>query len=463
MFYVVQTMTAAILVLAANTAYTGFPVLSSILAQDRIMPRQFRNRGDRLVFSNGIVILAAFAILLVYIFDAHLNRLIQLYLVGVFLSFTLAQFGTVIRWRSRKDTGWQRSAVINGVGGTVTGIVLVVVVITKFTAGAWIVIAALPVLMLGMRSVRGHYDDVATQLAHPDRVPEGKRPGNQHMTILVSRVDEVAARAISYARAVGPADISAVTFDDATVAPWNELASDIPLDKLTRNGSQTASLRRYLRDKRTRLAEGDFLTLVVPEQLRSAGMLEIVTRPAMHRLKAAFLREPGIQVLDIPVLEDRRKSSSVDLAAALHGPTRHLVCILVSNVHNATLQAVEYAETLQATDIRAVSFVLDPAESQRIANDWLDARIPHPLEIEDSPFRDIGRSLRSYVRQFEPDGINRLVTVVIPEYILSKRWHQFLHGQTALIIKRHLLFEPGVVVVSVPYHLTEKDENGPWH
>jgi hypothetical protein len=314
-----------------------------------------------------------------------------------------------------------------------------------------------------MRSVRGHYDDVATQLAQPDRVPEGKRPGNQHMTILVSRVDEVAARAISYARAVGPADISAVTFDDATVAPWNELASDIPLDKLTRNGSQTASLRRYLRDKRTRLAEGDFLTLIVPEQLRSAGMLEIVTRPAMHRLKAAFLREPGIQVLDIPVLEDRRKSSSVDLAAALHGPTRHLVCILVSNVHNATLQAVEYAETLQATDIRAVSFVLDPAESQRIANDWLDARIPHPLEIEDSPFRDIGRSLRSYVRQFEPDGINRLVTVVIPEYILSKRWHQFLHGQTALIIKRHLLFEPGVVVVSVPYHLTEKDENGPWH
>jgi amino acid transporter len=457
MFYVVQTMTAAILVLAANTAYTGFPVLSSILAQDRILPRQFRNRGDRLVFSNGIVILAAFAILLVYVFNANLNRLIQLYLVGVFLSFTLAQFGTVVRWRTRKDAGWQRSAMINAVGATVTGIVLVVVVITKFTAGAWIVITALPVLMLGMRSVRRHYDDVAAQLAEPDRVPEDKRPGNQHMTILVSHVDEAAARAISYAHAVGPADISAVTFGDDTIAPWNELASDIPLDKLTPNGSQTASLRRYLRDKRTRLAEGDFLTLIVPEQLRSAGMFEIVSRPTMHRLKAAFLREPGVQVLDIPVIRERRKSSSAGLAAALHSPARHLVCILVSNVHNATLHAVEYAETLQATDIRAVSFVLDPAESQRTANDWLDAGIPHPLEIEDSPFRDIGRSLCSYVRRFEPDGINRLVTVVMPEYVLSKRRHQFLHGQTALIIKRHLLFEPGVVVVSVPYHLTERE------
>jgi amino acid transporter len=188
MFYVVQTMTALILVLAANTAYTGFPVLSSILAKDHIMPRQFRNRGDRLVFSNGVVILAAFAALLVYVFDANLNRLIQLYLVGVFLSFTLAQFGTVIRWRATKTPGWRRSAIINGVGGTVTGIVLAVVVVTKFVAGAWIVITALPLLMFAMRSVRRHYDDVAIQLAQPDRVPEDKRPGNQHMTILVNHV-----------------------------------------------------------------------------------------------------------------------------------------------------------------------------------------------------------------------------------------------------------------------------------
>jgi amino acid transporter len=453
MFYVVQTMTALILVLAANTAYTGFPVLSSILAKDHIMPRQFRNRGDRLVFSNGVVILAAFAALLVYVFNANLNRLIQLYLVGVFLSFTLAQFGTIIRWRVTRTPGWKRSAMINGIGGTVTGIVLAVVVVTKFVAGAWIVITALPLLMFAMRSVRRHYDDVATQLAEPDRVPEDKRPGNQHMTILVEGVNEATGRAIAYARAVGPADISAVTHDYATIAPWRELETEIPLDKLSEDGSHVASLRRYLRDKRRQLAEDDFLTLIVPEQLRSATMFEILTRPALHRLKAAFLREPGIQVLDIPIVKQDEGASETKGASLVHSPARHLVCVLVSSLHNATLQAIEYAETLQAAEIRAVSFVLDPAESQRIANEWLDARIPHPLEIEDSPFRDIGRSLCNYVRQFEPDGINRLVTVVIPEYVVSKRRHQFLHGQTALIIKRHLLFEAGVVVVSVPYHL----------
>jgi hypothetical protein len=178
----------------------------------------------------------------------------------------------------------------------------------------------------------------------------------------------------------------------------------------------------------------------------------------MHRLKAAFLGERGIQVLDIPIVKRRDGFSIEQLAARLHSPTRHLVCVLVSGVHNATLQAIEYAETLQAAEVRAVSFALDPEESEQLANHWLEADIPHPLEIEDSPFRDIGRSLRGYLREYNADGVNRVITVVIPEFIVSKRRHQFLHGQTALIIKSHLLFEPGVVAVSVPYHLEESEQ-----
>jgi amino acid transporter len=455
LFYFVQAMTALILVLAANTAYTGFPVLGSILARDRIMPRQFRNRGDRLVFSNGVVILAAFATLLVYFFDANLNRLIQLYLVGVFLSFTLAQFGTVIRWRKTRERGWRRRALINAVGGTVTAIVLVVVVMTKFAAGAWIVIAALPVLMFAMRSIRRHYDDAAGQLADPDRIPEDRRPANHHMTILVERINEAAARAVAYARAVRPADISAVTFDSANLKPWNALRTGIDLVVLDKGGSRVATLRRYLRERRSQIRNNDFMTLIVPEELRSKGRLEIITHPTMHRLKAAFLRERGIQVLDIPLVKRRDGSSIEQVAARLHTPTRHLVCVLVSGVHNSTLQAIEYAETLQAAEVRAVSFALEPEESEGLANYWLEAEIPHPLEIVDSPFRDIGRSLRSYLREYRADGINRVITVVIPEFIVSKRRHQFLHGQTALIIKGHLLFEPGVIAVSVPYHLEE--------
>ncbi|MGH2734833.1 MAG: DNA-binding protein, partial [Actinomycetota bacterium] len=140
-------------------------------------------------------------------------------------------------------------------------------------------------------------------------------------------------------------------------------------------------------------------------------------------------------------------------------PARNHAVVLVAGVHNASLQAIEYAETLNATDVRAVNIGLDPEASERLGNAWLEARIPHPLEIEDSPFRDIGRSLVSYVRGFQADGIDRVVTVIVPEFVVSRRRHQLLHGQTALIVKRHLLFEPGVVVVSVPYLV--EDETRP--
>ena len=199
------------------------------------------------------------------------------------------------------------------------------------------------------------------------------------------------------------------------------------------------------------LTEDDFLTLVIPEVLETRSFFEIVRHPRLHRLKASMLTEPGVQILDIPVMQEDIDPDVDDSQE----PARNYVCVLVSSVHNATLQAIEYAETLQATDIRGVSFGLDPEATEKLGNDWLHARIPHPLEIEDSPYRDIGRSLTSYIKQFEADGLHRVVTVVLPEFVVEKRRHQILHGQTALIVKRHLLFEKGVVAASVPYHVQE--------
>ena len=455
MFYVVQIMTAGILILAANTAFQDFPRLSSILATDGFLPRQFRNRGDRLVFSNGVVILTVIAAFLIWIFNANLNSLIQLYLVGVFISFTLSQTGMVLRWRKLRSAGWSRRAAINGFGATVTTIVFLVIAQSKFLGGAWIVLVAIPIVMLFMRSIHRHYEDVARQLSRPDRVPEDRRPGNQHMVILIDGVHEATTRAVAYARAVGPAEIVAVTFDPSNQAKWNALDIDIALRQLEEEGSEVSVLRRYLRDIRSRIGRNDFLTLVIPEEIHSRGVMEILKHPSRQRLKAAFLTERDVQVLDIPVLRRKRALGHDELAALLQAPVRHTVCVLVSSVHNATLQAMEYAETLQAADIRAVSFALDPKESEKTTNAWIDSGIPHPLEIEDSPFRDIGRSLIGYLGQFEPNGINHVVTVVIPEFIVDRRRHQFLHGHTALIIKRHLLFEPGIVAVSVPYHLGE--------
>ncbi len=449
MFYVLQTMTAGILILAANTAYQDFPRLVSILAQDRFMPRQFMNRGDRLVFSNGVVILALLASLLIVVFDANLNSLIQLYLVGVFISFTLSQSGMVVHWRRVPEPGSGRRMLINGFGAAVTGVVFLVVVTTKFLSGAWMVVCAIPLLILLMRSIHHHYDEVARQLAHPDRKPPDSRRGNHSMVILVQQADAASARAVGYVRAVRPRKASVVTFDNDNAAAMRRMAPEMSLTVLKENGQHAATVKSYLAERREKLPPEDFLSLVIPEMLEGRGLWEIVRRPGIHRLKASFLRERGVQIVDLPILRDALDPDRDETGE----PARNYVVVLVSGVHNATLQALEYAETLTPTDLRAVSFGLDAAATEKLGDDWLRSSIPVPLELHESPYRDMGRSLASYVEQFRADGRDRVVTVVIPEFVVGKLRHQFLHGQTALQVKRHLLFEPGVVVASVPYHL----------
>ena len=188
------------------------------------------NRGDRLVFSNGILILSVLAGLLIYIFDAELNKLIQLYLVGVFISFTLSQTGMVMHWRKVREPGWRRSSIINGVGATMTAIVLVVVVATKFLEGAWIVITAIPILMYMMYSIHTHYTEVGRSSPIPTRLPKDKRAGHQNVVILVHKVDAATARAVGYVRSIRPATMRAVALDGSVRAAWQRLAPEIPLD-----------------------------------------------------------------------------------------------------------------------------------------------------------------------------------------------------------------------------------------
>ena len=448
-FYLVQVMSAAILILAANTAYQDFPRLSSILAKDQYLPHQFMNRGDRLVFSNGVLILAAFSGALIWAFDANLTRLIQLYLVGVFISFTLSQIGMMLRARRLREPGWQRRAAISGFGGTVTGIVLFVVAYSKFKGGAWIVIAAIPFVMAAMRSIHRHYTSVLGELAQPSRKPIDRRRANQHMVIYVRQLDAATARAVGVVRSMRPAETTAVTSDAGIGSGWRRMAPDIPLTVLPKRGNIRRRLRDHLTARRQELEAADFLTLVVPELLASRSLFEIFRRPGITRLKAAMLMIRNVQLLNVPMVRDEI-DPNVDETIE---PARNHVLVLVSGVHNSTLQAIEYAESLHATDIRAISFGLDPENTEALGNLWLDARIPHPLEIEASPFRDIGLSLRDYIRQFGADGVDRMVTVVMPEFVVKKRRHQILHGQTALVVKRYMLFERGVAAVSVPYHL----------
>ncbi len=314
-FYVIVGVTALILVLAANTAFNGFPVLGSILAQDRYLPRQLHTRGDRLAFSNGIIFLATFAVVLIIAFNAQTTHLIQLYIVGVFVSFTLSQTGMLRHWnrllRTERDPQTRRrmirSRTINGIGLMMTGFVLILVVLTKFLAGAWISIAAMAVIYMLMLAIRRHYDHVAAELA--------------------------------------PAD-------------------------------------------------------------------ETVTLPA-----------------------------------------RNHAIVLVSKLHMPTLRALAYAQGTRPDTLTAVTVNVDDADTRRIQSEWESRDIPVPLTIIDSPYREITRPLIDYVKSLRSDSPRDVVTVFIPEYVVGKWFENLLHNQSALRLKGRLLYEPGVMVVSVPWQL----------
>ena len=314
-FYVLIAVTALILVLAANTAYNGFPVLGSILAQDRYLPRQLHTRGDRLAFSNGILFLATFATVLIIAFKAQPTHLIQLYIVGVFVSFTLSQTGMLRHWNRllrierdpQKRRRMYRSRIINGIGLVMTGFVLVLVVATKFAAGAWISIVAMVVIYMVMIAIRRHYDHVATELAPMEETP----------------------------------------------------------------------------------------------------ML----------------------------------------------PARNHAVVLVSKLHLPTLRALAYAQGTRPDTLTAVTVNVDDADTRRIQAEWSEREIPVTLTIIDSPYREITKPIIDFVKELRKDSPRDVVTVFIPEYVVGKWFENLLHNQSALRLKGRLLYEPGVMVTSVPWQL----------
>jgi len=314
-FYFVTAATALILVLAANTAFNGFPVLGSILAQDRYLPRQLHTRGDRLAFSNGIAFLAGGAILFVVIFRAEVTELIHLYVVGVFISFTLSQLGMIRHWNRQLGTEevpsvrgrMRRSQAINAFGLLMTASVLVVVLTTKFLLGAWIALVAMASLSLLMTAIRRHYDRIAAEMA--------PRPSD---TVL---------------------------------------------------------------------------------------------------------------------------------------PSRNHAIVLVSTLHLPTLRALAYARATRPDILEAVTVNVDEAATRRLVGDWERMDLPVSLKVIESPYREITKPVVDYVKRMRSDNPRNVVTVFIPEYVVGHWWEQVLHNQSALRLKGRLLFEPGVMVTSVPWQL----------
>ena len=310
LYYVIQASTALILVLAANTSFADFPRLASLLARDRFVPRQFATLGERLVFSNGILVLAGFAALLLVLFGGDTHALIPLYAVGVFISFTLSQSGMVRHWWRERSTGWRRRMVVNGLGATATAIVTVVIAVTKFAHGAWIVVLVIPALVTAFVMMRRHYDEVARDLSLAGLEPA---PEFQHtVLVLVGDVHRGVVRAVQYARTLAPT--AAVRGVYVEIDPgqtrrleekWAQWGLGVPLVVL---GSPYRSLLRPLLDYVDKIhARGadQMVTVVLPEFLPRRWWQHVLHNQTALLVKGALLFRENTVVADVPYLLKR--------------------------------------------------------------------------------------------------------------------------------------------------------------
>jgi amino acid transporter len=311
-FYFVVAMTGIILILAANTAFNGFPVLGSILAKDGFAPRQLGSRGDRLAYSNGILILAGFAMVLILAFDAEVTRLIQLYIVGVFVSFNLSQLGMIRHWtrllKTEQDPAARRkmfrSRVINGIGLAMTASVLVVVLLTKFLAGAWIAILAMVIFYAILRSIRGHYDRVERELLIGDS--DQMLPTRVHAIVLVSKLHKPTMRALAYAKASRPNILEAVYVDvdggksNKLVDEWDAQRMDVPLKILY---SPFREVIRPIVEYAVEIREANprgVVAVYIPEYVVGRWWEQVLHNQTALRLKGRLLFTPGVMVTSVP-------------------------------------------------------------------------------------------------------------------------------------------------------------------
>ncbi|WP_052868849.1 APC family permease [Streptomyces niger] len=325
-FVILAAATALVLFLAANTAYNGFPLLGSILAQDRYLPRQLHTRGDRLAFSNGIVLLAGAAAILVYIYGADSTRLIQLYIVGVFVSFTLSQIGMVRHWNrhltTEKDQAkrrrMHRSRAINAFGATFTGLVLVVVLVTKFSHGAWVALLGMVIFYVTMTAIRKHYDRVADEIAAADSPDdEIARPSRVHSIVLVSKVHKPTLRALNYAKLMRSDSLEAVSVDvdpadtKALRAEWESRGIEVPLKVLASPYREiTRPFIEYVKSLRKE-SPRDVVSVFIPEYVVGHWYEHLLHNQSALRLKGRLLFTPGVMVTSVPWQLDSSEAAKV--------------------------------------------------------------------------------------------------------------------------------------------------------
>jgi hypothetical protein len=385
---------------------------------------------------------------LIVAFRANVESLIHLYVIGVFTAFTLAQAGMVRYWFRTRDPGWRRSAVMNGVGSATTFVVTCIVIWTKFTAGAWMVIVAIPVLIACFYAVNRHYRSVGRRLrAKTKGVLSRARPANT-VVLYVERLDAATREALWYAKRISDGECRAIHVpfpgSDPGIRPrFFEWSSGEPrLEVLPEEEEPLDAVLEYVWGFPH--GESDFVTVVIPELFRKPSLVDAVIHRPTFALKRGLLREPGIVVADVPTLAAARNGDWVE-------PRRAVGVVPVAGVHVVSVRAVVYAQSLQLDAARAVYFSFDEDDVSRVERDWLRIGLDMPLDVVDAPFRDLGAPLLAHLRQITADP-EAVAVVVMPELVV-RGTDRLLHNQRALYLKRLLLFEPRVILPSVPYQL----------
>src|SRR5262245_43958947 len=305
LYYLVQALTTLILIIAANTSFADFPRLSSFMARDRFMPRQLASRGDRLAFSNGIIILVVQSALLLVVFRAETPALIPLFAIGVFVSFTLSQLGMVRFWLRERGPRWPMRALLNAAGAVTTGIVALIIGTTKFTHGAWLVILLIPLLVLLLLTIRRHYDDVALQLSLDGMIPDEPPPGRHHVLVLIGDVHRGVLGALRYARTISSDARGVYVEVDAESRRrmeerWTKWANGMPLVVLrSPYRSVMGPLLEYV-DRLQQEAPNTLITIVLPEFLPVHWWQQLLHNQTALLIKGALLFRRGVIVTDVP-------------------------------------------------------------------------------------------------------------------------------------------------------------------
>jgi len=454
LFLVLQIGTTLILILAANTSFADFPRLASFHAGDAFMPRQLTKRGHRLVFSNGIVALAAAASLVIVVFRASVTAMIPLYALGVFTSFTLSQSGMAKRHLRLREKGWKFGLFVNGLGAIATLVVAIVIAIVKFAGGAWIVMLFVPILVAILVRVNKTYEGEDEQLViGPEDRANGAASRTDHTAlVLVDELDADTLHAAQYALTIRPTHAQALHIggrDPGLEAAWKDAGLRIPLVSIPGDERPGLAIARYLR---TLGVTREQVTVILPAPADEPFLARLRRMHAWSGLAESLRDLPNVGVVIV-----RAHGATADAAQhhrlQLSPRRRHVALILVEDLDKATLKASRYARGIQALEVRAVHAASDPDRAKLLIDQWIAfgylAGIP--LDVEECNDRNIERSLRRYVSRFE-DGTTE-VTLILPRRHFPKRRHLLLHDRTSRRIAGAFAEEPHVDVVVVPYHL----------